>query len=335
MNAVDQSTITNGSITSWTWYINNNYYSQEQNPTITPYLEGILPVTLIVESNTYCRDTVSKNILVHRKPIVSFNAQPIYGAVPLTVDFENLSELGNSYWSFGDGFNSLLTNPTHIYQDTGLFQTYLVLTNLYGCKDSVEKSIMVVPNIVDLAVQQVSFTESNSLINITAKIANLGTIPIMNPMLTFYTNEQQRITEVVNTTLFSSDILNYTFHGKISTQYANPSYICVEGNLSQPLIETTLLNNVSCCVTQNQDSFLNLYPNPAEENLNVLFQLTEDQEIRVQLVNSIGKEIIDQTVQATNGFNQITIDVSGFSQGVYMIVIHAKNTTFVKMFMKA
>ncbi len=334
MSMTDLSTISNGSLISWTWYINNNFYSHDQNTSIVPSQDGILPVMLITESNTYCSDTAYKLLHVYPKPLVSFDAQPLYGAVPLTVNFENLSEWGTSFWKFGDGTTSLLLNPTHIYQDTGIFQSTLILTNLHGCTDSSIKSILVVPDIVDLAVLQVTFTESNSFISLAAKIANMGTIPLINPMLTFYTDKQHPIVEIVDTTLYSSQTLMYNFSGKIPLSYEVPSYICVTGNLSQSHTETTLQNNTSCVVIKNQDAFFNLYPNPVSENLNILYQLSETQEIKVQLVNSIGQQILNQTINANKDFNQLNIDVSGLSQGVYTILIHTQNTTFNKLFIK-
>jgi len=62
---------------------------------------------------------------------VFFNASPRYGAVPLTVQFNDSSiESPTSwYWQFGDGGDSTLKDPNHTYTDPGTYQVSLRAVN--------------------------------------------------------------------------------------------------------------------------------------------------------------------------------------------------------------
>ena len=62
----------------------------------------------------------------------------------------NINQISsNSYWDFGDG-NSLeyihTESPFHTYNDTGLFNVYLYLENIGGCKDSAMYTVCVLPD---------------------------------------------------------------------------------------------------------------------------------------------------------------------------------------------
>ena len=49
----------------------------------------------------------------------------------------------NYNWDFGDGFNSILSNPSHIYKDTGCYQVRLIATNLVGCLDTTSRLVCI------------------------------------------------------------------------------------------------------------------------------------------------------------------------------------------------
>jgi hypothetical protein len=70
--------------------------------------------------------------------LANFAANPTSGKRPLTVDFTDLSSGSNTYWSwiFGDGDSSSVQNPTHTYNDTGLFTVSLTVAGPYGSDDT-------------------------------------------------------------------------------------------------------------------------------------------------------------------------------------------------------
>ena len=77
-------------------------------------------------------------IKVFAKPIALFQANPNTVYVPTNpVNCTNLSAGAISYnWNFGDGSTSTETNPSHLYQNPGEYQIYLIATNVGGCVDT-------------------------------------------------------------------------------------------------------------------------------------------------------------------------------------------------------
>ncbi|MBC7863368.1 MAG: T9SS type A sorting domain-containing protein [Bacteroidia bacterium] len=64
----------------------------------------------------------------------------------------------------------------------------------------------------------------------------------------------------------------------------------------------------------------NLYPNPATDKLNISFDLENSSEISVSLFDLLGKKVYAQTLgKLANGNHKQSIDVTGFSSGMYQV----------------
>ena len=94
-----------------------------------------------INKNTSCfnYDTVNVTMI---KPIASFNSDLQIGQVPFDVHFTNTSTNAKNYfWNFGDTTAiSILVNPSHIYNNEGLYKVILVAEN-NGCTDTAEAII--------------------------------------------------------------------------------------------------------------------------------------------------------------------------------------------------
>ena len=76
---------------------------------------------------------------------------------------------------------------------------------------------------------------------------------------------------------------------------------------------------------------LQLYPNPASNNLTVSFMLTESNPVTIALYDILGKQMMirDMDVQK-EGKVDTSIDVSGLQTGVYVVKISAGQKSYVK-----
>jgi PKD repeat protein len=66
--------------------------------------------------------------------VVNFNAFPVVGSPPLTVQFNDLSSNNPTSWEwdFGDGSTSTEQNPVHVYTEEGTYTITLTVYNPYG-----------------------------------------------------------------------------------------------------------------------------------------------------------------------------------------------------------
>jgi PKD repeat protein len=133
--AVKFTDTSKGGPTSWAWDFGDGGKSSDRNPTHVYTKVGTYTVTLTA-SNTYGSDSETKTgfISAAGKPNADFTADERRGVKPFTVTFTDLST-GNPTkwaWDFGDGTTSTEQNPVHIYQQEGVYDVILTVSNSYG-----------------------------------------------------------------------------------------------------------------------------------------------------------------------------------------------------------
>lgn len=125
-------------VVDYFWDLGDGSTSTLPNPTNT-YNTGTYDITLIVTTAGGCKDTVvfTNGIIASDKPTANFEANPRDVCAKFDVNFTDLST-GNVtrwLWDFGDGTTSADQNPSHHYEDTGLFTIRLIVWN-NNCPDT-------------------------------------------------------------------------------------------------------------------------------------------------------------------------------------------------------
>lgn len=143
VNFLDQST---NSPTSWSWSFSGGTpaTSTMQNPLITYNNPGLFDVTLTVTNSQGSNSLTQQDFIsVGDDPVADFD----FLLDELTVDFENLSENAATYhWAFDDGSTSTMANPTHTYDEDGIYDVTLTATNACGSDNiTIEIEIITLP----------------------------------------------------------------------------------------------------------------------------------------------------------------------------------------------
>jgi gliding motility-associated-like protein len=124
--------------------INYNWSNGQNNSQITIQPTNSTTYFVTVVDNNGCIDSSFINIYVNPYPNVDFYADIFYGCQPLKVNFTNISDNGSSHWLFGDGGTSNISNPTHIFNQDGIFDITLIVKNEYNCADTLTKNDYIV-----------------------------------------------------------------------------------------------------------------------------------------------------------------------------------------------
>jgi gliding motility-associated-like protein len=96
---------------------------------------------LIVDLNG-CRDSTSVIINVFTATADFLLSDSFSTCPPLIVNITNKStNYAEHFWDFGDGGNSALRNPSHIYSSPGIYTVTLLVKNNGGCTDTLVKSV--------------------------------------------------------------------------------------------------------------------------------------------------------------------------------------------------
>jgi gliding motility-associated-like protein len=97
----------------------------------------------VTNSTNGCTATDSVTVVNGPAPVASFSANPTSGIAPLTVDFTNGSTNATSYiWTFGDGNNSILSDPSNTFTSTGSY-TVILIASSGSCVDTAEETVVV------------------------------------------------------------------------------------------------------------------------------------------------------------------------------------------------
>ncbi|MBC7695028.1 MAG: PKD domain-containing protein [Burkholderiales bacterium] len=170
-------------------------------------------VQLIASNAFSCIDTTYGYPVVFAKPLANFAVTPTVGCSPLTTTFNNTSIAASTYlWKFGDNTTASTTNANHTYTNTSntsdqTFTCSLVAITLNGCRDSLDKTVLVYykPNAVFVLdtprclSKTISFT--NNTLGSTGNVWNFGdfspTSFAPNPVHTYSNTTSLNITFTV------------------------------------------------------------------------------------------------------------------------------------------
>jgi gliding motility-associated-like protein len=111
---------------------------------------GKFDIALIATSTeTGCFDTLTKPdwIWVHPKPVAVYDVDyPVALIEHADISFFNHSEMATKYlWNFGDEQNSTELEPIHKYTELGEYTSQLFVESDFGCKDTSELLIKILP----------------------------------------------------------------------------------------------------------------------------------------------------------------------------------------------
>lgn len=156
MNFDDLTTVTGSStIASWSWNFGDaTAIGVAQNPVHTYANPGSYSGTLIVTSSSGCKDTITKNVIVHPLPVAIISTNNT--CTGITSQFMDQSvivvnptnDVIQSWgWDYGDGSPVAANqNTSHLYTNAGSYPVELLISSSFGCLDSVTQMVFIHPN---------------------------------------------------------------------------------------------------------------------------------------------------------------------------------------------
>ena len=154
-----------GEINSVIWDFGNNVKSFKDSVSYSYNLVGDYQVSLLIETALGCRDSITKTVTVLGNPKANFNynQNTILNLNP-EINFVSTSVNAIPYlWDFGNSIYSDIENPSHIYDDAGIYVVTLYVIDVNECIDSITKYIVI--NYDFLLYVPEAFTPNNDGIN--------------------------------------------------------------------------------------------------------------------------------------------------------------------------
>ena len=187
-------------IMTWIWNYGDGILDTLNAP---PFMHtygtpGVYDVALKVIDSRGCTDSLNiPDVITISQPEAVFGTTDTLSCPNQLINFSD-SSTGPTlsyFWDFGDGGTSLNANPTHAYSADGVYTITLIVTDQYGCQDT-----MVRPDYIRIASPHASFLLSDSI----------STCP---PLFVNFTNTSLN---------FSS--INWDFGDGTSAQTPDPSH---------------------------------------------------------------------------------------------------------------
>ncbi len=222
------------------------------------------------------------------------------------------------------------TYPTiNLYQadqsHPSVYGTYLAACVFYSTifhKSSVGASFVTagISNTDALLIQTIA---SNTVLDSLSTWQDMGDIPSAAYTYTMNSNTVNFTNTSLNSTSFAwnfGDGNSSTIANPQHT-FANPGTYNVSLTASTNCTEFTTIDTITITSTtivneQNAIDF-NFYPNPTNGLITLLFPSLQE-EITIQVVNSIGQKLIHQNYSS---INSTTLDLTTYNQGIYQIVV--------------
>jgi gliding motility-associated-like protein len=133
------------------WQFSNGNTSTAYEPLQIFTPPGVYGATLTASTNSICVDTsivAVKNITVNPSPLAGFTFSPqVTSIFDPEITINNFASWDVISWSylFGDGSGSLFPYEKHIYQEYGNYIIKQIVTNAFGCSDTISQLVKILP----------------------------------------------------------------------------------------------------------------------------------------------------------------------------------------------
>lgn len=295
-------------VDTWEWDFGDGNTSDQQNPTHV-YTEGGQYTVRLEITGPGGSDSIVKENYIEVQfapPTAEFIGTPTSGFAPLEVQFTDLStDSVNSWlWFFGDGEAAFVRNPVHTYETAGTYTVRLQISGPGGNGEE-EKVDYITVNSTDIqadftgnpttgqAPLLVEFTDI-SVGTVTGwewDFGDGGTADVQNPSH-----------EYTGTGSFT-----------VSLTITGPAGSSTETKVDYILIPVG--------IEENGPGAIMIYPNPATGFLNIDFPDAAKRKIILQTID--GKQLFEKTISHKSE----RIDLGGFDQGIYMLIIETNGET--------
>ena len=200
----DDSEITEGNITAWSWNFGDSGVASGENVSHVYNDPGSYSVTLNITSAANCSADTMINIDVNPSPLAEFETNSTclgQAAVFIqNVDTSISGPIDIYSWNFGDGSSSNFPITSHTYFVPGDYDVSLSVTSALGCTDDSTQTISInnlpeagFSNTIACIGEATMFTDTTTIFSTDSiaswnwNFSNMGASDEMNPNFTFNT----------------------------------------------------------------------------------------------------------------------------------------------------
>ncbi|MGB1076028.1 MAG: PKD domain-containing protein [Flavobacteriales bacterium] len=152
---------------------------------------GWQPVVLTLEE-IGCVAQTEDSVYVEASPDLSafdVNLIPASGCMPLSVNFSDANPTGmlDYGWSFGDGGESFVDAPIHVYEFPGTYDVTVYAASNTGCPADI---VFTLPDAITVFVPpEAGFTTTPQTVSLTAPVVNIESVAQMGTSISYWISD--------------------------------------------------------------------------------------------------------------------------------------------------
>ena len=150
----ENTRLSGGSVTAYRWRLGDGQRATGAEVEHTYAGPGNYPVELVAISDRGCRDSLTREAVVHPRAEAAFAADTVCYGAATSFDYAGEAEGRSLRWDFGDGQgSSMAAAPDYTYFNPGTYRARLEVVSEEGCRDSSRRLVEVYRRpIADFAV---------------------------------------------------------------------------------------------------------------------------------------------------------------------------------------
>jgi len=327
-------------ITKWNWFFSGLGSDTIKNPRYTFNTQGNYTIQLTARNSVGCVGTKLRSIAVSAPPVPKFTFSPNGLPAPLNVNYTNQSPLsGNYIWDYGDGSPLIqaYNPPQHQYTVNGSYPIKLIATDFRGCTDTLTKYILVDKAYLDGVMASITITPNGDYYKIQANVFNNSNIEITALGLSLQLGGGAVIRENWTGSLLPGQSVVYAFVGEIKIGESGqlPIVCATIDNINNNTREDRTDNNTTCKeVKVGSFDILNIYPNPAYDNINFGVMLPKDGRVNIRFIDIIGQQMYNKDFDGIKGYNAFAMPTAMLNAAVYVAEVSYDGEVIRKKFMR-
>ena len=316
---IDSSiTSSNNTITNWSWAFGDGHTSTIQNPTHVYLAIGAYPVCVTVNDTLGCSDTFCDSVTVN---VIAANCN-IY----VTYTTTNESTTGANDGSINLTVNGGTIPYTYSWSNGAVIEDILNLAMGYynvtvndnaGCATFASVYVSDTSNAIPVAtlsnIPQDTCLAFNydSVFVYSVDMIDSTTIDVVWAFLQTLNGTIAYLTEIyhISSLGYYNISIAITCNSKTTSVYFGHMFVDYNSLLYE-IADNTLLNSI------------NIYPNPANETINI----TNAEKSNISIYNLLGEVVLKAKSSSANA----TINVSKLSEGTYIIKVIGKERVVAK-----
>jgi len=313
------------------WNINNEFFYGKNIEYLFPDT-GSYEVFLYTVNDYGCSDTAQMDVIVHPTPVAMMSIDPEYGNPPLEVSFSTNSIGTNYFWDFGDLNSEIGSNVSHVYNNEGIYNVFLVVSNEYTCSDTAYGTVYLLPSILDLQILEINFIDSMSLWQPELVIYNNSTRPVKKIKFDFGFDYPNEFVHFWNNRLEIGEVESIKLPLLLNNDEEMTSF-CVKATAIDVLDQNDVNvdDNILCTSLSNTFYIMKLFNN--DDYLNLWINMPSEGQLFCSITNVLGQTMFKSAViEANRGMNQFKIPILNLTSGIYMLQINYNGNILTKKF---